>query len=172
MSRKSRAEIAESERHREIIRLNESGRHAKADALSQAEYPGRVKTAEELAALAALNVRRAADREKMAAALTAVLVERGANCDRRGPAYGPREIVLDVQAPGGAHCYVYFDGASTQPDTWVVTWNAHRPLTSAVGDLNTSHRRKATRVFVGFTDLLHGMCADVERFADGTGYAS
>lgn len=114
-----------------------------------------------------LSVRRAADREHMAHAAAAALETSGAAVERDH--CGPREIILHV-ACHGASCYVDFDGDTTQPDTWIVTWNTDKRMSPSMGDVNPHHGRKATRVFHSLDALIEGLCDDVARFADGSAY--
>lgn len=114
-----------------------------------------------------LSVTHKADRERMAAELVRTLPPGAA---LREPHDG-REIVVRLETPCGAHCAVRFDGDSTQPGTWVVTWNTRRHMCPSMGAVNPYHGCKATRVFYSFGRLVDGLRSDVERFADGSAYA-
>lgn len=118
-----------------------------------------------------LSVRRAADRERMADELDAALQEQGATTSRID-VRGSREITLQVAAPGGAFCSVYFIGTSSMPCIWVVTWNSPRRMAPGSWDVNPYHGCKATRVLRSFADLCSVLVADVARFADGSAFLS
>lgn len=85
---------------------------------------------------------------------------------------GPRELVLRIDAPGGAFTYVDFDGETAQPGTWVVTWNTSVRMATSMGAVNPHHGCKATRVFYSFSELVAGLCQDAARFADDSAYAA
>lgn len=117
------------------------------------------------------SVRRAKDRATMARVLTTALQASGATCSEE--MRGAREIVLEIFAPGGARCSVHFDGNSAQPGVWVCTWNlcgSRRFAAWPSAEVNQHHHQKATRVFYSFLRMVDGLCADVERFVDGSAY--
>ena len=118
----------------------------------------------------AFTEKRKADREKMAAALIAAMTEAGAVAPlvgQRDKRCGGVEIRI-----AGAGIYVDFDGASTQPDVHVCTWNTDRGVffDPAIGYVNAYHFGKATRICHGFDRLVTVLRRDVERFKDGSGF--
>jgi len=138
---------------------------------------GRPGDSERLAAALAassntLSVRRAADREQMAAELVTLIrsLPHGATCTEE--LRGPRELVVRIDTPCGALACVDFDGATVQPDLWVVTWNTRKRMASSMGAVNPHHGAKLTRVFYSFPALLGGLAHDIALFADGSAYAS
>ena len=121
---------------------------------------------------------RARDREKMAAILAEAMVAAGAKAVAAPCDYAPRRIDVRIEAPGGAHIRVDFDGGSCQPNVHVATWNVPAGLRGdarvffnpQIGDVNDYHYGKAMRVCRGFADLVRQLVADVGDFADGSGY--
>lgn len=121
-----------------------------------------------------LTERRKADREAMAAQLQALALQHGATA-RRCEFEGPREIALEIEAPGGLRVRVDLDGDSVQPDVHVLPWVCWAEgvrLAPGFGTVNPHHGRKATHVARGWP----GLRAEIERglraAADGTAYVS
>lgn len=118
-----------------------------------------------------LTERRAADRAKMADKLAEAVRAAGATATV-GPAHSPRSLCVLIAAPGGAGIRVGFNGDSCQPDVHVATWNTPKRvfMNPDIGDVNSYHFGKATRVCSGFDLLVEVLVRDVRRFVDGTGY--
>jgi hypothetical protein len=108
-----------------------------------------------------LTCRRKADRMKMADAIQALWESHtGFTCERSDPApCSPRGIWLQLRSPRGACVTVEFDGDSTQPDTYVLSWHLEFDCDErfsasfANGSRNRFHKRKATDVVDGFGAL-------------------
>jgi hypothetical protein len=122
-----------------------------------------------------LTEKRAADRLKMAADLIATAQAHGAVAyiDREWPE--PRAIMVNIETPRGLRINIDFDGTSLQPDVFVMSWHIHHTsdtkLSPAFGDINPYHRRKATDVAYGFTDLCDRLARSLDMAAAGTAFA-
>lgn len=119
----------------------------------------------------ALNAARKADREKIAAELTAALTAAGGIVEREPPRdYAPRRIVLTITAPGGAEMSVSIDAAL--PDICGGTWNTPGRLflSPSLGDVNPFHWSKLNRFSATWQDLATRLSVDLAMFADGSGY--
>ena len=118
-----------------------------------------------------LSERRADDRTFMAAHLAGALTALGATVTVTDVT-DAREIVLFVEVPGGAKCYVDFDGASPQPNVYVVPWHTFGDTTFAdsMGNVNQYHHAKVTKVAEGYPALVEMLSADVTRLISGDGY--
>lgn len=124
-----------------------------------------------------LSEKRKADRTKMAAILRDAVIAHGGTCEIRDwavdfPDRGYRRLTCDITAPGGATIGVSFDGATSQPDTFVATWNTRGKLfiNPIMGDVNRHHWSKLNRVCYSFDQLLLVITCDMDDFADGKGY--
>lgn len=123
-----------------------------------------------------LTERRKADRIKMANLLKEAVEQHGATCKIEDWAVKfntpSRRIMCHVVAPGGAEISVSFDGDTSQPDTFVATWNTRGKLwiNPAMGPVNPHHFSKLNRVAMGFDHLLMVLTCDIDDFADGKGY--
>ena len=108
-----------------------------------------------------LSVRRQADRIFMAAALVKLVNECGASCQVNPlDSYpGDREKKVVIDTPAGLQLTVEFDGDSSHPNVFVLSWHMHWQaedhLNNATfgGNVNCHHFRKATYVAHGFDDL-------------------
>lgn len=107
-----------------------------------------------------LSERRKADRAEMAKRVKEMASEFDvpATIDPDPYPLGPRETWVIIKPTNGPHLSLDFDGASSQPNVFVLSW--HMPLddkrTIAPGfapSINEIHRRKATHVCHGFTAL-------------------
>lgn len=104
------------------------------------------------------------DREEMTRKIQAL-------CERLGVAFEvcpiltrDREIMLHIQHPSGLRLSHDFNGDSTQPDTYVITWNIEQQVKARFSDdlghlcghdsINPYHRCKATCIAHGFDDLI------------------
>jgi hypothetical protein len=124
-----------------------------------------------------LSERRKADRQKMADQLIAAMVAAGAEAkiDAEWLEMFPRQIMIRIEAPGGAYIGVDFDGESCQPDVHVCTWNTNGPVflnPDVLGDVNPFHYGKVNRVACGLDQLITWLEGDVAAFIDGVGYLS
>lgn len=87
-----------------------------------------------------------------------------------------RAIGTMFQAPGGLRVSVDFDGASPQPNVFVLSW--HMPFESKrkldvhfiLGGVNMYHQQKATSVCRGFDDLVAELDDCWAKCADGDAY--
>ena len=116
---------------------------------------------------------RKADRAKMAQILSNAVLEAGAlSADIKPASYDPAITVVRIEAPGGAHIVVDFDGRSPQPNVHVCTWNTADCvfLKPAFGDVNTAHYGKATRIGYGVDHLVDLLQADLDDCASGDAY--
>lgn len=127
-----------------------------------------------------LSVTRKADREKLAALLTASLTKAGATVTRNDDlelAYRGRAVFLNVLLAHGLSVTVGFNGDSphTPKDTFVLSWHFKNfenlpRLTDAFPNVNTHHRRKATDVAYGFDDLQRTLLHRIEVVRNGTAF--
>lgn len=123
-----------------------------------------------------LTERRKADRIKMANLLKEAVEDAGATCEIEDWAVKfntpSRRIMCKIEAPGGANIWVSFDGDTSQPDTFVATWNTRGKLwiNPAMGPVNPHHFSKLNRVALGFDNLLDILLDDIDDFANGNGY--
>ena len=116
---------------------------------------------------------RKADRAKMAQILSNAVLEAGAlSADIKPASYDPAITVVRIEAPGGAHIVVDFDGRSPQPNVHVATWNTPDTvfLAPAFGDVNPYHYGKASRVGHGLDRLIDLLEADLDDFVSGDAY--
>jgi hypothetical protein len=128
-----------------------------------------------------LSVTRRADRVAMAGQMELLLARCGAAFERRaGGVYpGPTCIRFNIEAARGLCVGVSFDGASCQPNTYVLSWYMKSGSTDELneatfgGSVNRFHRQKATYVAQGFADLCrqleHGLALATEGTAFMTG---
>lgn len=123
-----------------------------------------------------LTEKRKADREEMAARIIKLAHECGALAEYSDP-LGPREIRIEIEAPGGLCLGVDFDGGSTQPDTYVLSWHmgAGEGLRIKLGSfgpgsVNEYHQRKATQIARGFDELRIVLANSLKRCASGEIY--
>lgn len=123
-----------------------------------------------------LSEKRKADRIKMATILRDTVLEMGGKCEIVDWAEKydrpSRRIMCEIEAPGGATIWVSFDGDTSQPNTFVATWNTRGKLWlhPSMGAVNPHHWSKLNRVAYGFTHLLMIITNDLASFADGSGY--
>lgn len=127
---------------------------------------------------------RKADRLKMAnhlaghaAAAGAIVAIEDRSLTRYSDGSGDpnsRELIVYIEAPGGAYIHVSIDGDTWQPGVFVDTWQGPRDgkrwLSPRLGDVNRSHWGKLNRVCYGFDDLVGTMVEDIEAFVEGWGY--
>lgn len=125
-----------------------------------------------------LTERRKADREKMAAEVSALAISLGAKVEISNPApLSPRGIWVEIEAPGGLSVTVDFDGQSCQPDVHVISWHM-RPARNKArlapcfpgGDVNPFHRQKATYIARGFDELCAHLREVLAMARDGSIY--
>lgn len=125
-----------------------------------------------------LTEKRKADRIKMATILHDNVVAAGGTCEivdwAKKFGHPSRRIMCEIVAPGGAEIWVSFDGDTSQPDTYVATWNTRGKLwiNPAMGPVNPHHWSKLNRVGYGFEHLVNIILNDIETFASGDGYLS
>lgn len=120
-----------------------------------------------------LTERREGDRKKMAACLVTEITAAGATAIAEPCSYKRKRLDVEINAPGGACITVDFDGDSSQPNVYVVTWNTRYQgvfFNPDIDDVNPYHFGKATRVCEGFASLVKTLKRDVARFVDGSGY--
>jgi hypothetical protein len=127
---------------------------------------------------------RKADRLKMANHLAQEAVEAGAVVaieDRALTRFSDgsgnpksREVYVYIEAPGGAHITIEFDGDTSQRGVYVDTWQAPRDgkrwLSPRLGDVNPHHWSKLNRVVRGFPALINIIVCDIAAFRNGWGY--
>lgn len=120
-----------------------------------------------------LTERRAADRAKMAEQVMALVRRRGFTCDM-DDGLGPRELWVNIQTIHGLALTVDFDGASTQPDTYVLSWHGvedpHKLSPSFAGSVNQYHWHKATDVCEGFESLMATLDRRLTSIASGEAF--
>jgi len=123
--------------------------------------------------------KKAADREAMEKKLLEAIRASGASVSREQEFVLPREIKLNVVARGGLECCIEFDGASAQPDVYVLPWHIKHPSDArlndafgraAGGSVNPHHHAKCTAVAYGFEDLLTKVVAALELAQSGAGF--
>lgn len=125
-----------------------------------------------------LSERRAADRRKMAEAVSALALQYDCKVERtEGGTYpGPRCIKLGIEAPGGLCVTVELDGNSVQPDVHVLSWHMALGVDARLepqvfgGNVNPHHFRKATYVAEGFRDLMFKLESGLALCQDGSAY--
>lgn len=123
-----------------------------------------------------LDVRRKADREKMATHVTALALACGSTCVRRSDpeSWKPRAVMLDIAAPGGLIVTVSFDGDSGQPTTHFLHWTVDRAsqnkLRPSFGAVNPHHFCKATGVANSFEAFCDQLQRGLELAATGEAY--
>lgn len=120
-----------------------------------------------------LSASRKADRAIMAQQLADAMRAAGAlSATTETRDYSPREITVNVTAPGGAYIGVGIDG--DLPDIIGGTWNTPQGvfLSPSLGDVNPHHYGKLN-VYGDGGDLeavITRLTRHLERFADGSGY--
>lgn len=123
-----------------------------------------------------LTERRAADRAAMADDLQQLAESMGAKAIRPEP-YAPRQVRLEIEAPGGAYLPLDFDGEAGQAaDCFVPTWNVRTSslytFADAMGDINRFHFSKASRVAHGYDELRAIVARDLAILLSGRGYSA
>lgn len=123
-----------------------------------------------------LTERRAADRAAMADDLQQLAESMGAVVTRPEP-FAPRQVRLEIEAPGGAYLPLDFDGEAGQAaDCFVPTWNVRTSslytFADAMGDINRFHFSKASRVAHGYDDLRAVVARDLAVLLEGRGYSA
>lgn len=127
-----------------------------------------------------LTEKRKADREKMAAAIIALATECGATAAIDPDWPGERAIMIRIQAARGLRLYIDFDGDSSQPDVYVLSWHMSTDVDTCFADafsrggrvpLNSIHWRKATDVAYGFDALLTALRASLLQAQSGEAFS-
>lgn len=123
-----------------------------------------------------LTERRAADRAAMADDLQQLAESMGAVVTRPEP-FAPRQVRLEIEAPGGAYLPLDFDGDAGQAaDCFVPTWNVRTSslyaFADAMGDINRFHFSKASRVAHGYDELRAIVARDLAILLSGRGYSA
>lgn len=100
----------------------------------------------------------------------------GAAVTRPEP-FAPRQVRLEIEAPGGAYLPLDFDGDAGQAaDYFVPTWNVRTSSLYAfaddMGDINRFHFAKASRVAHGFGELCDVVRRDLAILLSGRGYSA
>lgn len=119
---------------------------------------------------------RKADRAEMARQLVALVQSKGVPCVLEDPSiWGPRAIMVTIEAPRGLRLSVDFDGGSTQPDTYVLSWHMKHGSTAKLRgnfapSVNTYHFRKATDIAHGFDNLLEIIAQRLDATLDGSAF--
>lgn len=125
--------------------------------------------------LPALTSTKAKDRIRMAELLADMIRARGASCER-GEFEGPREITLCVNTPRGLRVNVDLDGASSQPDVYVLSWHmgweSNDRLNDATfgGRVNPHHQQKATYIAHGFAHLYERLKFGLDKAISGDAF--
>jgi len=125
-----------------------------------------------------LQERRKADRAKMAEAVRAL--ECGATAEIEYCRYGEqRRVDVHIRADRGLQLSLDFNGESTQPDIYVLSWHMALDSDARLADdfcgierLNTSHWRKATDVAYGLDLLLEVLRKRLECVRDGRAFSA
>ena len=123
-----------------------------------------------------LTERRAADRAAMADDLQQLAESMGAVVTRPEP-FAPRQVRLEIEAPGGAYLPLDFDGDAGQAaDYFIPTWNVRASslyaFADAMGDINRFHFSKASRVAHGYDELRAIVARDLAILLSGRGYSA
>lgn len=124
----------------------------------------------------ALTEKLAADRSAMAKQVIQIATDHGATA-QYDEFTGPREIMVSIEAPGGLCISLDFDGASPQPDVFVMSWHmdwrtSHKlnPTAFAPDSVNPHHHRKATDFAYGFDQLCELLALRLSHAATGAAY--
>lgn len=129
----------------------------------------------------ALSERRKADRATMADLLATALREVGASVtiapeNSKSYMYARCTRMLITVTHGGdsARVALDFDGATTQPDVHVCTWNTERGscFSWAMGDINPHHFGKVNVVCYGFENLVEKLRTDAVKLSTGVGFSA
>lgn len=122
-----------------------------------------------------LTVKRAADRKQMFEETKKLVTSLG--CTWTLKEYpGPRELALDITAPGGLALGVSFDGNSCQPDTFVMSWHMELDSTAKLsnatfgGDVNPYHKQKATYVAYSYEHFVTLLTKGLKLAVSGDAY--
>lgn len=123
--------------------------------------------------MSALSVTRKADRAVMAARVAELAGEYGLAAWQTS---GPRMRGVDVAGPHGLKLTVKFDGGSSQPDVYVLSWHGTedgiRLNPARFGDVNSFHGHKATDVVHGFASLYDVLACRFLDISEGTAFVS
>lgn len=121
-----------------------------------------------------LTERRAADRAKMAEQVIALVRRHGF------AAYVDEEMTLDrelwvrIKTARGLSLTLDFDGASTQPDTYVLSWHGvedpHKLSSGFAPSVNQYHWHKATDICEGFESLMDTLDRRLTSIASGEAF--
>ena len=100
----------------------------------------------------------------------------GAKAIRPEP-YAPRQVRLEIEAPGGAYLPLCFEGDNGRySDTYVPTWNVRTSslyaFTDAMGGDNPYHFAKASRGADGYDALRAVVARDLAGLIEGRGYSA
>lgn len=125
--------------------------------------------------MTALTERRATDRKIMAQMIIDTAIVHGctATIDAEWSKHEPRAIMIRIEGPRGAHVSIDLDGATTQPDVHVWTWNIRHDSNARFGsgwghdNVNPFHRRKASRVSYGIDALIATLATDCDGLVSG-----
>ncbi|KWT98133.1 MULTISPECIES: hypothetical protein [unclassified Variovorax] len=125
-----------------------------------------------------LTVLRKGDRELMAKGVEKLVRDCGATSTRRegGEYPGPRGIHVEIDTPRGLQVTVYFNGYSSQPDVYVLSWHmdleSDDTLSPAIfgGNVNPHHFRKATYVAHGYDDLCEKLRKGLDMAISGVAF--
>ena len=129
---------------------------------------------------ATLTERRAADRARMAAELTALAARYGATAATRDGLRDPgRELRIEIEHPSFLCVSVDLQGCTCQavPDTYVIPWHMRggppgRRLAPSFGAVNPYHGRKATHVVYGWEALRAEIERGLSAAADGSAFVA
>ena len=120
-----------------------------------------------------LTEKRAADRAKMAEQVIALVRRHDFTCDM-DDGLGPRELWVNIQTIHGLALTVTFDGASSQPDTYVLSWHGvedpYKLRADFAPSVNQYHWHKATDICEGFESLMSTLDRRLTTLASGEAF--
>lgn len=120
---------------------------------------------------------RKADRAEMVRRLEALVLSKGATCEVEPPPsiWGPRAVMVAIEAARGLALSVDFNGDSSQPDTHVLSWHVKLGCNTKLQagfapSVNSCHFRKATDIANGFDELLTIIGARLDSVNSGAAF--
>lgn len=127
-----------------------------------------------------LTVTRKADRKKMAAIIYDLATSLGAEAvikpEDPASSFDSRRTVVGITAARGLKVGVSFDGGTSQPDVWVLSWHVDIDYDTCLddgfgGQVNPHHFAKATYVAYGFDHLKEQLARGLSKAADGSAFS-
>ena len=132
--------------------------------------------------MSSLYVRRKTDRAVMAQKIVDLTRTLGAfaTVTKEGQStYNNRCVRISIETTRGLCVTVSLDGASSQPDVFVLPWYVKGPSDATLSStfalavsatVNIHHRQKATAVAYGFEDLYSTLEAGIDAAMTGTAF--